>query len=128
MPVTLVKSFYAALAAGDVPAILKLFSTEISWREAEGFPYYSGTWTRPQQVVENLLAPLGSEWTGFSATPDRYVEDDGIIIVLGHYRGLYNQTSKAIDVPFAHEWTTEDGKVKTFVQHTDTALFRQAMN
>ena len=43
-PVDLVRAFYAAVSQGDVPGIVGLLHPDLIWTEAEGFPYYSGTW------------------------------------------------------------------------------------
>ena len=66
-PLETVQSFYSALGRRDLDAVRALFADTIEWREAEGFPYFGGTWTRPQQVVEGLLGPLGRDWDEFSA-------------------------------------------------------------
>ena len=49
------KAFYTAVAAGDVPGVLNVLADHLDWTEAAGFPYYSGTWHRPIDVVEKLL-------------------------------------------------------------------------
>ena len=56
-PLETVQCFYAALGRGDVDAVLALLKETIEWREAEGFPYFGGTWTRPHQVARPLLLP-----------------------------------------------------------------------
>jgi limonene-1,2-epoxide hydrolase len=48
MPVEVVRHFYDALGRGDVPAVLALLDAQVEWTEAEGFPYYGGTWQGPQ--------------------------------------------------------------------------------
>jgi ketosteroid isomerase-like protein len=40
----LVRAFYAAVARADVPGVVALLHPNLYWTEAEGFPYYSGTW------------------------------------------------------------------------------------
>jgi ketosteroid isomerase-like protein len=57
-----VRSFYASLARGDVPAVLALLDPGIEWTEAERFPYYGGTWRGPDAIVKGLFEPLGRDW------------------------------------------------------------------
>ena len=38
-----VRSVYDAFARGDVPAVLAVLGPDVSWTEAEGFPY-GGVW------------------------------------------------------------------------------------
>jgi ketosteroid isomerase-like protein len=61
---TPVRAFYDAVASGDVTRILSILHPNLAWTEAEGFPYFSGTWHHPQEVVEKLLIPLGRDWEG----------------------------------------------------------------
>ena len=55
----------AAASRGDVPAVVALLHDDLYWTETEGFPYYSGTWRRPQDVVDKLLVPLVRDWDNF---------------------------------------------------------------
>ena len=50
-PLALVRSFYTALAARDVPAVIGVLHPDLHWTEAEGFPYFSGSWRHPQDFV-----------------------------------------------------------------------------
>nr|WP_294502981.1 hypothetical protein [uncultured Rhodopila sp.] len=54
--IDLVRAFYAALGRGDVPGLLGLLHPEPEWTEAEGFPYYRGTWGKPEDVLNKLIA------------------------------------------------------------------------
>jgi uncharacterized protein len=116
-----VNSFYTALAAGDVPAVLGLLDEQVQWTEAERFPYYSGTWVGPQAVVNNLLKRLAADWTGFSATADDFMVEGDRVISFGRYAGTYKATGKSMTSAFAHLWTVRDGKLASFLMYTDTA-------
>ena len=125
--VELVRAFYAAVGAGDVPGVLNLLHPELEWTEAEGFPYHSGTWTRPHDVVEKLLAPLMRDWTDFSAATDDFIVEGDRVVSLGAYAGVSRVTGKAMRAPFAHVWRVADGKLKRFDMYTDTLLFDRAL-
>lgn len=126
-PIEVVRAFYAAVAQGDVPSVIAVLHPQLEWTEAEGFPYFSGTWTQPQEVVEKLLLPLMRDWDNFSATPDDFIVDGERVVSLGHYRGVSKATSKAMCVPFAHVWRVLDGKLKRFNMYTDTLLVDRAL-
>ena len=51
------------------PVCWHVLSPKLSWTEAEGFPYYSGTWRTPQEVVDKLLIPLARDWDDFAVKP-----------------------------------------------------------
>jgi ketosteroid isomerase-like protein len=126
-PLDIVTQFYSMLGQGELQGLLALLAPEITWTEARRFPYYSGTWTKPQQVLENLFMPLGRDWEGFSAKADAFVAEGNEVVAFGSYRGAYKATGKTIDVPLAHRWRVENGRIVSFVQYTDTALVLAAM-
>ena len=73
-PLETIKLFYDAVARGDVAGVLALLHPELAWTEARGFPYFSGTWRTPQEVVDKLLVPLARDWNDFAATPHDFIE------------------------------------------------------
>jgi uncharacterized protein len=123
-----VKAFYDAIGHGEVATILALLHPELEWTEAEGFPYYSGTWRTPQAVVDNLLVPLGRDWDEFVATPHDFIADRDRVVTLGLYSGTAKATGKSMRAPFAHVWHVRDGKLARFNMYTDTALVQAALH
>ena len=122
-----VRSFYDALGRGDVATVLDLLDPQVQWTEAESFPYYSGTWTAPSAVVNNLLIPLARDWEGFSATAHDFIVSDDRVVSLGTYSGKFKKTGRAIKVAFAHVWTVRNGKLARFDMYTDTANVLEAV-
>ena len=122
-----VKRFYDAVARGDVPAVVAVLDSDLNWTEAEGFPYYGGTWTSPQDVVDKLLIPLSRDWNEFAATPSDFVEADDRVVAFGAYSGTAKSTGKAMRAPFAHVWTVRNDKITRFNMYTDTVLVRAAL-
>ncbi len=57
-----IANLYAAFARGDVPTVLAAFAPNISWTEAEGFPYGGTYWvlTPCCKMSSQSLAPSGS--------------------------------------------------------------------
>jgi len=124
--IEVVQSFYAALKRGDVPSVVALLHDDLAWTEAEGFPYFSGTWRTPQEVVEKLLVPLSQEWDGFTAQADSFVGEDGHVVAFGSYRGVNRATGRKLLAPFAHHWCVKAGRISSFTQYTDTLLVKNA--
>ena len=123
-----VQSFYDAVARGDVAGVLAVLHPDLAWTEAEGFPYYSGTWRTPQEVVDKLLVPLARDWESFTATPDDFIEAADRVVAFGAYTGIAKPTGKSIGAPFAHLWRVRDGKLASFDMYTDTLLVAGAMS
>ena len=126
-PTETVQSFYGALKRGDVPAVLALLSEDLAWTEAEGFPYFSGTWKTPEEVFEKLLIPLSKDWENFSADADSFVSEGHNVVSFGNYRGVNRATGRRLLAPFAHYWCVTNGRISRFVQYTDTVLVKRAM-
>lgn len=119
--------FYGAVARGDVDGVIATLHSELAWTESEGFPYFSGTWTSPQEVVEKLLVPLSRDWEDFSARPVDHIEQGDRVVVFGQYSGKAKATGKSMRAAFAHLWRVRDGKIASFDMYADTALVREAL-
>ena len=113
-----IKALYEAFAKGDIPTVLGTLSHDIAWTEAEGFPY-GGTYNGPKAVLTGVFMRLGSEWDGFAAVPDKFIDGGDTVVVLGKYGGKYKATGKSINVDFAHVWKMQDGKAARFIQYVD---------
>ena len=122
-----VRGFYDALGRGDVPGVLALLQSELEWTEAERFPYYSGTWHSPQEILNKLLVPLARDWSGFSAKALDFIAEGDRVVSLGVYSGTFKKTGRSMTAPFAHVWTVRDGRIAKFVMHTDTAKVLEAL-
>ena len=111
-----------------MPSVLDSLHPQLRWTEADGFPYFSGTWTSPQEVVEKLLVPLGRDWDGFSAAPHEFLTQGDVVVTFGVYSGTNKATGKAMRAPFAHRWEVRDGRLARFDMFTDTLLVDRAMH
>ena len=121
-----VQGVYDAFAKGDIPAVLGFLSSDIDWTEAEGFPY-GGTYIGPDAVLEGVFMRLGTEWEGFAAVPDEFIDGGDAIVVLGKYSGKYKATGKSFQANFAHIWKVREGKAVRFVQYVDTLIVQRAL-
>lgn len=124
-----VKDLYAAIGRGDLEAILGALDAGVEWREAEGNPYEpsGNAWIGKDEVTQNLLAKLGTEWDGFTVTPKAFHDAGDTVAVEGRYTGIFKGTEKSIDGQFCHVWKLADGKVKSFQQYVDTAQLENVM-
>ncbi|PHR52605.1 MAG: DUF4440 domain-containing protein [Robiginitomaculum sp.] len=123
-----VQAIYAGFAAGDMAMVTSVMSPDIVWNEAEGNPYADkNPYEGPDAILSGLFARLGGEWINFTATPNEYVIEGNRVIVFGRYTANYRATGQALDAPFVHSWTLQDGKVVSFQQYTDTAEYAAVM-
>lgn len=122
-----IKSVYEAFAKGDIFSVLEVLGADIDWTEAEGFPY-GGTYHGPKAVLEGVFMRLGSEWEGFAAVPDEFIDGGDTIVALGQYSGTYKATNKSFRAAFAHVWKVREGKAVRFVQYVDSLLVHRALD
>ena len=119
--VALVQAIYAAFKAGDVPGVVARMSPDIVWNEAENFPYADrNPYLGPEAILTGVFARLGTEWEGFAAIPEEFLDAGDTVVVLGRYQGIYRATGRALDAQLVHVWRVEDGKAVAFQQYTDT--------
>ncbi len=125
--VQIVRAFYDAVSRADAAAVVSLLHAKLHWTEAEGFPYYSGTWHQRQEVLDKLLVPLMRDWENFSAVADDFIVEGDRVVSLGAYSGINKATGRTMRAPFAHVWRVADGKLARFDMYTDTLLIHRAM-
>ena len=122
----LVQSVYDAFGKGDIPTVLGSLSPEVQWTEAEGFPY-GGTYVGPAAVLEGVFMRLGTEWEGFSAVPEEFIDGGETVVALGKYGGTYKATGKSFQANFAHVWKVREGQAVRFIQYVDTLVVQRAL-
>jgi ketosteroid isomerase-like protein len=127
--VALIKSMYEAFGRGDIPFVLSALDPKVVWNEAENFIYADGNpYVGPQSVLNGVFTRLGTEWRGFSATPEEFLDAGDTVVVRGRYRGIYIASGASLDAQFAHVFTMRAGKVARFQQYTDTAQARDVVS
>jgi ketosteroid isomerase-like protein len=122
-----IRSIYEAFEKGDVPTALGHMHQSIEWREAENFVYADrNPYIGPQAVLEGVLMRLGSDWEGFTVTPEEWLDAGNQVVVLGTYIGTHRGTGRGVRAQFAHIWSVTGNKVVRFQQYTDTKQFAEA--
>ena len=126
--VEVIRELYDSFGRGDVPAALGQMDQQIEWREAENFIYADrNPYMGPQAVLEGVFMRLGSEWEGFTVTPEEWLDAGNHVVVLGTYTGKHRESGREVRAQFAHVWGVREGKVVSFQQYTDTKQFADAV-
>ena len=126
--VVLVKESYEAFARDDMDTVLAHVHPDIVWHQAQGLPH-GGVYRGVDEVRRNVFDPLDRDWWDeFVVTPEEFVEDGDVVVVLGTYRGVARGTGKRLDVPFVHVWTFADWLAVRFRQFLDTAGWNEALS
>lgn len=74
-----------------------------------------------------MLARLRSEWEGWQARVDRWLDAGEAIVALGAYHGTHKETGKSMQSAFAHVYWVREGRIVRFEQYTDTVQVAEAM-
>ena len=115
---------YTAFNQGDIETVMDEMADDITWFEPEGEPH-AGTYHSPDEVLQNVLGKIPEQVNAFTATPDRIIDGGDMLVV----EGTYDVTSKSgeeYEIPFAHVWRHEDGKLQEFRDYSDTHVYRKA--
>lgn len=122
----IVADHYAASARRDIAGMMAEVSPGVAWTEMAGFPC-AGTWIGPDQVVANVFAVLGREWTDYTFSLEQIIDGGEQVVGIGTYSGIYRKTGKPMQARATHVWRLAGGKIVSFEQFTDTLLVAQAM-
>src|SRR5918993_586990 len=98
--VQIVRGLYEAFGRGDVPTVLGHMDQSIEWHEAENYIYADRSpYVGPQAVLEGVFVRLGSEWEGFTVTPEEWLDAGDRVVVLGTYGGTHKATGRRGGAP-----------------------------
>jgi uncharacterized protein len=122
-----VKLFYSLVSAGDNSGALRLLDPEIEWTEAERTPYFAGAMIGPDAVIAGLFAPLARDFENFTTTPSDFVTESDRVVSFGRYEGVRRSNGGSMSAPFVHLWTVSNGRLRRFVQFTDSAAWNEAI-
>ncbi|MEX2553777.1 MAG: nuclear transport factor 2 family protein [Actinomycetota bacterium] len=127
--VQMVKDLYDALGRGDVGSFLGSFDPNIEWSVAEGSPYQPDgkPWYGPDEVLQNLIMKLPSDWDGFTATPKEFHDAGDTVVVECRYTGVNKSTGRSLDAQACHIWKVRDGKVTSWRHYVDTGQLQDVM-
>lgn len=121
-----IKGLYQSFAKGDLAGVLGVLDPQVSWREADGYPY-AGTYVGPDAVRKHVFERIMGEWSSYTTVPTELVEQGETVVGLGTYTGTYGATGKTFTAPFAHVWRVRGGRIVFFDQYTDTALVQAVL-
>lgn len=108
----IIQSGYEAFAAGDVPAVLAMFSDEISWHIPGRSPL-AGDYTGPEEVL-GFFQNLGERSGGTFNLEVHDILDNGEDKVVLLLTETAQRNDASLSVSAVHVWGLQDGKATTF--------------
>ena len=121
--VELVTQGYKDFAAGNIEAVLAVFTPDVEWNECKGFPYVSGDglFIGGDAIVQNVFAQIPENFEGFNIDIQELFGSGDKVVMVGYYTGAWKATGKDFKANAIHVWTLKDGKATHFFQAVDTA-------
>jgi ketosteroid isomerase-like protein len=122
-----IAAMYEAFGRGDVGYVLEQLAPTLEWIEtdADDIPTH-GTFSTPQEVLENVFAKMPEHFERFELHPQRWIETGDDVVVTG--RVIARTTAgHDLDAPYVHLFSFTDGKVSRNDNHHDTALWVAAL-
>jgi ketosteroid isomerase-like protein len=118
---------YDSFARGDMQAATGFWDDEFRYEgpNSQGLPD-SGT-HEGREAAARILMGIGEHFDNPQVVPDEFVEDEGTVIVLGHFEGTARSTGNAVKAPFVHIWRMRDGRAVRLQVLYDTALVLDAL-
>lgn len=117
-----VRTFYAAIAAGDTEKMVGLMAPDIEWISVVDFNVQE---KGPAEIMKKVFAPLMQEWESFSPAPSEFLVDGSTVVSLGRFACVHRVTHKHADIPYAHVWDVRDGKIWRHRQYLDTLALEE---
>jgi ketosteroid isomerase-like protein len=124
--VSTIRALYDAVARGDAATVLSMLDPGAEWNESEGF-VYSGQYVGRDAIQNGVLERLATEWDGYRAVPEDFLDAGTRVAALGWYSGTYKATGKSFRARFADVWTLRDAKIVHLQQYADTAKINEAV-
>jgi uncharacterized protein len=127
-PIELVRRLYDAFEDGDHDGIRHCLSADLRWRQAgTAVPAAGQDLVGREALLASVIEPLEQDWEGFTEEIEQLIAgDDGHVVATGTYRGTNRRSGRQLQAEFCHVWLVRDGRVVTFRQYTDTAVFQEA--
>ena len=126
--IRLLKSFYAAVASGDLISARGTLDPDVEWVE----PYvpnlwFSGIHRSPESVLKQVLEPITEKIRNYRIKIKKFFAFGDHVIAIGTLRGRGKFNHRELDAPTAHVWTLRSGKVVRFEAFHDPASWQDAL-
>lgn len=111
-----------AFNLGDVEQMLALADPALEWRPAFGAATGGATTYRGHGEFREYWLGTQEIWDHFHFAPERFIDDDETVVVVGRGSGRAKGSGVEIDQPFAMLWRLRGGKAvfgQTFTGHAE---------
>ena len=121
--IEMMRKGYEDFAAGNIDAVLSLFTPDITWHASKGFPQYTDKdiYHGPKAIAHEVFAQIPEYYDDFKIEITDFIGNKDKVVMVGFYTGVWKETGKTFKANAAHVWRLKDGKLAHFFQAVDTA-------
>jgi ketosteroid isomerase-like protein len=102
------RSAYAALNDGDIPATLSILDSEAEWAEHSSLPE-AGTYYG-REAIESFLVSFLDSWEEFRQETEDLVDNGDRVAVILHSFARGRGSGIEVEGRYVHVWTMRDGR------------------
>jgi ketosteroid isomerase-like protein len=117
--IDVVRRVYDAFAQADVPAILSLFSPDVTVYQSPALPW-GGTHEGHDGLV-HFMTTLSSLIRSQVETQRMYADGDGHVVQSGITRGYARASGARFEAAETHVWTVRNGQIVHYEVYLDSA-------
>jgi ketosteroid isomerase-like protein len=121
-----VRKMYTAFGQGDLQTLLDSVTETTEWinHGPSSIPY-AGKY-RGRAEIRRFFEAIASSTNGGKVTANTYMTSGDVVAVLGRYSATVKDNGAPIDVPIAHFFTVQNGKVTRWEGFSDSAAVAAA--
>ncbi len=123
--VAIVRQAYAAMTARDMPAVFSLLAPDVVIEQSTEVPW-GGTYEGHEGVMRFFATLVGTITS--TLVFERFVDAGDSVVAIARTQGTVNGTDARYDVPVAHVWTIEDGRVVRIRFYIDNPTMLAALS
>jgi uncharacterized protein len=120
----IVKDLYSAFGTGDLPRLLGLLDSGVSWAVPGSAPW-SGE-GQGHAHVQRFFQSFGARAALEKFEPRSFLADGDQVVVTGYEEGTARDTGRAWKAHFTHVFRLAQGKVTAHREYVDTQAIAQA--
>jgi len=120
-----IRNMFAELSKGNAEAFLGAMADNVRFTII-GTSKYSGTYNGKQEVINNLLAPLGAQLEGgLAITPDNFIAEGDFVAMQARGKSM-SKNGKPYNNTYCQVFRIAGGKVQEMTEYLDTELVTAA--
>jgi len=122
--VAIVQLVYDSFRRRDLDALAGLLAPDVVIDQSTEVP-----WGGHYEGVDGLRRAFARLTASLDSTPafDRFIDAGDHVVALGRTRGRVRASGAAYDVPIAHVWTVQDGRVTRILYCIDNPTMLAAL-